>query len=213
MKKIDEINEKNDEIDEKIDEIHEKIDKIDQKNRRNRRKKATTKPTKKIEKKMTPKSTRKIDKIHEKIDKINENDKIDDDFVVFVKIFGRFFPDLLARVGGGAGSDSGFGVAGCGDSGTKGWRAVWCDKDTKGRERTGKERWGLGARIPALWLGACRFCNAEAKKVFLFGGKIDSVLPIHHSDLIWRSGRNRDSFLFCFFFGGGGGRFPPSTHD
>ena len=38
--------------------------------------------------------------------------------------------------------------AGCGDSGTKGWRAVWCDKDGK---RARREWWGLGARFPALW--------------------------------------------------------------
>ena len=37
--------------------------------------------------------------------------------------------------------------AGCGDSGAKGWRAVWCAKDGK---RARRERWGLGARFPAL---------------------------------------------------------------
>ena len=129
----DEVDEKIDEIDKKIDEVEDIDEKIDEK-RRNRRNKAT-------------------------IDKIDE--KIDDDFVVFVKPGGRHFLGPFSVTfagppceGAGAGSGSGW------DSGTTRWRAVWCDKDTKGRERAGKGGgWVLGS--PPRGFGTCRSCNAK----------------------------------------------------
>ena len=70
-------------------------------------------------------------------------------------------------------------------NGTKGWRAVWCDKGTKGREHAG------------TGLGICRFCNARAERVFSITGKLNPFRLFITRILIW--GRQEQGLSFIGF--------------
>ena len=99
--------------------------------------------------------------------------------------------------GGGGGWGSGFGGQGEGHNGTKGWRAMWCNKNTKGREREDKVGAGCSDPCPVglarVGFAMPRQRNVQKKwKIVLFRLFITRIL-------IWNSGRNRGSF------GGGGG--------
>ena len=102
--------------------------------------------------------------------------------------------------GVGAGWGSGFGGAGCGDSGTKGWRPVWCDKDTKGK-KTLKRRvggWVLGS--PALWAWHLSILQCQGQKSY-FWGKIESFPPIHHSDFDLGKQQEQGFIFVCLGMG------------
>ena len=102
--------------------------------------------------------------------------------------FPWFFPDLLARVGGRR-------------------------QRHQGKENA-RERWGLGARIPALWAWHPSILQCQGKESVFSSknGKLILVRLFITRILIWRSGRNRGSFLV--FSGGGRGfcLFPLRTH-
>ena len=85
---------------------------------------------------------------------------------------------------------------------------MWCNKNTKGRER--EEKRGVGARIPALWAWHLSILQCQGKEIFKKNGKIVLFRLFITRILIWKSGRNRGSF---YLGGGGGGGGVSSFHS
>ena len=82
-----------------------------------------------------------------------------------------------------------------------------CGATKTPREENARKRWGLGARIPALWAWHLSILQCQGKEIFKKNGKIVLFRLFITRILIWKSGRNRGSF----YFGGEGVGFPPST--